>query len=98
MSGPIYNLFFLKPKSSWFHLSKEQQDKLLAKVNACLDKVGGKSVLLCTCDWANEQWAYFGVEEFPDMDAVRKHAELLRELHWPYEFIDSFSTLGTKAQ
>jgi hypothetical protein len=98
MSGPIYKLFLIKPKSSSFRLSKGEQDKLLADVGACLAKVGAKSLLMCTCSWSSEQWAYFGVEEFPDMDAVQRHSGLLGELNWPFGYCDSFSILGTRTQ
>jgi hypothetical protein len=96
MAKPIYKLFLGKPKPSWFKLSKDEQDKLLAKLGALLGKIGGKSLLMCNCAWSSEQWAFFGLEEFPDIDAVQKHSELLAEANWPFEFGDAFSILGTK--
>jgi hypothetical protein len=42
--------------------------------------------------------AYFGLEEFPDVEAVQKHSQLLAELNWPFQFADSFSLLGTKTE
>ncbi len=96
MAKPIYKLYLGKPKPSWFKLSKDEQDKLLAKLRALLEKAGGKSLLTCNCNWASEQWAYFGLEEFPDIESVQKHTELLAESNWPFELTDSFSILGTK--
>jgi hypothetical protein len=37
----------------------------------------------------------FGVEEFPDIEAVQKHAELLNEID-QYRYIEGISVLGTK--
>ena len=69
----------------------------MAQVQGTLDQVGGKMVVICNSDWSNEQWRVFGVEEFPDIEAVHKHTKLLNELEW-YRYLDSVSTLGTKLE
>jgi hypothetical protein len=79
-------------------LSKDEQDKLLAKIDSLLGKVGGKRIVMCNSGWSSEKWAYFGLEEFPDVEAVQKHSQLLAELNWPFQFADSFSLLGTKTE
>jgi hypothetical protein len=78
---------------AWYALSKEEQAALLKKVNAARDAVGGRSVILCDSSWASEQWQGFGVEVFPDMDAVLKHTQLLTEIGW-FRYIDSITILG----
>jgi hypothetical protein len=97
MANPVYKLFLLTPKPSWYKLSKDEQDKLLAKIGTLLDKVGAKSIIMCNSAWSSEKWAYFGLEEFPDVEAVQKHTQLLQEQNWPFQFAESFSILGTKA-
>ncbi len=97
MAGPIYKLFLGKMSEAWYQLSQEEQADLLAKVEEALEKVGGKSTLVCDSSWTSEQWPFFGVEEFPDIEAVQKHAELLNELNW-LRYIEGMSVLGTEYQ
>jgi hypothetical protein len=67
------------------------------QVNMALDKVGGKRVVLCHSSWSSEQVKVFGVEEFPDIEAVQKHSQLLNELHW-FRYIETETVLGTEWQ
>ena len=97
MVGPVYKLWQAKFKEAWYQLSPDEQRERLAQVQAALTQVGGKLVLLCNSAWANEQWAGFGVEEFPDMDALQKHSQLLDELNW-LRYIESSTTLGTRVE
>jgi hypothetical protein len=94
MAGPIYKSWRVKVTEAWHQLSKSEQDALMAKVTAALDAVDGKVVVMCAADWANERWTAFGVEEFPDLEAVQKHTALLNELNW-FRYIDSEHLLGT---
>jgi hypothetical protein len=96
VAKPVYKLYFGTPKPNWYQLSKDEQEKILAKLRTLLEKVGGKSIIMCNSGWSNENYAYFGLEEFPDTDSVQKHSELMSELNWPFEFFDSHSILGTK--
>jgi hypothetical protein len=95
MAKPIYKLFLVKDTEAWYKLSPEEQTELLDKVNGALDKVGGKRIVLCDSSWCSEQWPFFGVEEFPDIEAAQKHSELLNELNW-FRYINSMTVLGTK--
>ena len=52
-------------------------------------------MLTCSPLWSSEQWVMFGVEEFPDIEAVQKHTEDLWELEW-FRYMDSTSMLGTE--
>ena len=97
MAQPIYKLFLVKSSEAWHQLSQEEQDSLMAKVNEALEKVGGKRIVLCNSSWSSEQWPFFGVEEFPDIEAVQKHSELLDELNW-LRYIETITVLGTEWQ
>jgi len=92
MSG-IYKLWMSKPTEAWYQLSEEERSGLLAKVQEALEKVGGKTIVMCTPAWSTEEWLLFGVEEFPDIEAVQKHTELLFELN-QFRYIESMSMLG----
>ena len=96
MAQPIYQLFMGKMTEAWYQLSKEEQDSLWAKVEQALEQAGGKPVVYCDSRWAAEQWGGFGIEVFPDIEAVQKHARLLDELNW-YRYIESISMLGTES-
>ena len=95
MAEPIYKLWMMRYKEAWYQLSEEEQNSQLAKAVEALDKAGGKSVLTCTSLWSSERWMAFGVEEYPDIEAARKHTELLFELEH-YRYFESVSYLGIK--
>ena len=95
MAQPIYKLFLAKPSAAWYQLSQEEQTTLLGKVGETLEKVGGKSTITCDSSWASEQTSFWGVEQYPDLDALQKHAQLLNELNW-FQYIESMTVLGTE--
>ncbi len=97
MTQPIYKLYLLKPSAAWHQLSEAEQQTLLGKVGAALDQVGGKTVVNCDSGWASEQWPFWGVEQYPDLDALQKHTQLLNELNW-FQYSESMTVLGTEAQ
>jgi hypothetical protein len=94
MAEPIYKMYLGKTTEAWHVLSHEEKNKLLAKVQGVLGEAGGKQVLMCNPSWCNEQWHFFGVEEFPNIEAVQKHTKLLAELNWE-RYVESVSYLGT---
>ncbi len=95
MARQIYKLFLGKPTEAWHQMSKQEQDSLFAKTNQALEKVGGKSVLVCDSSWTSEQWPFFGLEVFPDIEAVQKFTEMLNELNW-FRYMESMTVLGTE--
>lgn len=96
MAQPIYKLFLGKPKEAWYQLSQEQQKSHLAKSEESLKKAGGKRIVLCNSSWSSDQWSYFGLEEFPDIEAVQKHSKDLNKLNHFRYFESGMSLLGTK--
>ena len=97
MAQAIYHLFLAKPTEAWYQLSQEEQDKLFAKVDEARAQAGGKVIVICDSRWASEQWAFWGVEQFPDIEAVQKHKQLLNTLNW-FRYVESMTFLGTEAQ
>ena len=94
--APIYKLWMMKKfTGAWWQLSEQERHALRAQVRDALKQVGGKQVLECSSAWCTEEWPHFGVEEFPDIEAVQKHTHLLHELNWPC-YVESVSMLGTK--
>src|SRR5918997_757933 len=88
MAQPIYKLFQGKFTEAWYQLAPDEQAQLMAKVGEALAHVGGKTIVLCNPGWANEQWTFWGVEQFPDIEAVQQHNALLNELNW-FRYLDT---------
>jgi len=95
MTQPIHKLFLAKPTAAWYQLSQEERITLLGKVGEALDQVGGKSIIIRNSSWASEQWSFWGVEQYPDLEALQKHTQLLNELNW-FRYVESMTVLGTE--
>jgi hypothetical protein len=90
-------MFRAAVKEAWYQLSKEEQDALFAKIQDTMKSVGGKSMLVCNSSWNSEQWLFWGVEEFPSLEAVQEYARCLEELNW-FRYVDAEILLGSKAE
>ena len=95
MAKPIYKFHLMRPREAWYQLSQEEQEDLMAKGQEALEKAGGKRILVCDSSWSSERWMGCGVEEFPDIEAVQKLAELQYELNW-LRYIEAETILGTE--
>ncbi len=96
MAEPVYKHWLLeKWTDAWYQLSQEEQRRLLDRIASTLEQVGGKSLMLCQATWAGDQYVAFGLEEYPSIEAVQKHEELIAEIGWP-RYRQARSVLGTK--
>jgi hypothetical protein len=95
MAGPIYKLWMFKYTDAWYQLSEEERNSYFAKIQEAWETVGGKMLIACVSAWSAEQWTMFGIDEFPDIEAVQKFTELLQD-HDHFRYIESMSILGTK--
>jgi hypothetical protein len=95
MAQPIYVVFFVKWKEPYYKLTTEEQNKLGEQGDAALKQVGGERIVTCMSFWANEKWLGWGVEKYPDIEAVQKHSTALYELNW-FNYFDSITYLGTE--
>jgi hypothetical protein len=95
MAGPIYKLWMFKYTEAWYQLSEEEQQDVLAKLQAAYEKVGGTQSIAYISRWSAERWHAFGLDEFPDIEAVLSFHELLDE-HDHFRYVESVSMLGTK--
>jgi len=95
MAGPIYKVFMAKYTDAWYKLSAGERAKLAAQGEEALKKVGGEKVVYCYSFWCSEEWLGWGVEKYPDIDAVQNYAQLLWNLNW-YNYIESKSYLGSE--
>ena len=74
---------------------QEEQDGFEAKLNEALEKVGAKRLLLFDTNWSSDQWAFAGVEEFPNIEAVQNYIAALNEFNW-FRYVEGTNVLGTK--
>jgi len=95
MAKPIYKIFMFKPTEAWYQLSDDKKNQLKEQLAKALRKVGGKEVVLCFSGWNSEQYLGWGVEKFPNIEAVQKHHALLVDLNW-FRYAESNSCLGTE--
>jgi hypothetical protein len=95
MAQSVYKLWQGRFTEAWHQLPEEQQQHMLRQVSEALNTAGGKELVICSAAWSNERWPFFGVEEFPDVEAVRRHEQILTDLNWA-RFIESRTTLGTE--
>jgi hypothetical protein len=95
MGQQVYKLWQGRWTEAWHALSAEEQQRLLGQAQKALDTAGGKELVICSAAWSNERWPLFGLEEFPDIDAVHRHAQLLLDLNWA-RYVESRTTVGTQ--
>lgn len=86
MAQPIYKVWFMKYKESWYKLTTDEQNKVLAQNAESLKQVGGEVILVRVSGWSSEEWLAWGVEKFPNIEAVQEHADNLFSMNW-FEYI-----------
>lgn len=89
----IYKVWLMNYRPAWYALDKSAQDELMGKVGESLVKVGGRMLLTAVSLWADEKWAGWGVEEYPNIEAVIQHTKTIGENKW-FRYIKSWTTLG----
>lgn len=93
MAQPIYKVWFMKYKEPWYKLTPEEQGKLMAQNLESAKQLGVELVMMRASVWASEEWLAWGVEKYPDIEAVQKHANNLFSINW-FEYIESKTYLG----
>ena len=77
----IIKVGFWKYKEPHFKVSPEERraghDRLLEKYKELGIKV---LVPFCYCYWSSEEWDFFQVEEYPDIEALQEFEKFLWEL------------------
>jgi hypothetical protein len=94
MSATVYKLVIFKGyKEAWYQLSKEDQDRVWAEVEAADKQAGGEIVLFCDSRWADEAVAGWGVVRYSSIEGVQHFAAQDLEW-WRYAVTETF--LGTE--
>ncbi len=89
----FYKVWLMNYRPAWYALGKSAQDELMGKVGESLNKVGGRVLLIAASLWADEKWAAWGVEEYPNIEAVIQHAQTIGDFNW-FRYTKSWTTLG----
>lgn len=90
---PIYKLFMGKFSEAWYRLTEEERQTILAQIQQSWSEGQMRPLVVCDGRWANEQWDFWGVGEFPNLEAVETHTMRLHEIGW-FRHIQSESYLG----
>jgi hypothetical protein len=97
MAEPIYKFFTVRFLEAWYQLSEEEQNGLEGKLDTALGSVGAKRLILCDSRWSTDEWAFAGVEEFPNIEAAQKYTAALNELNW-FRYVEGRNVLGIKLE
>ena len=98
MAQPIYKLWLIKRVTDgFFQLSEAEREQHFAKLRQAMEQVGGKVVIYCDSAWSSEQWQAFGIEEYPDIEAVQKLAAIHEEIQH-FRYVESMTVLGTRSE
>ena len=94
MAGPVYKMFHARWTEAWYQLSQEQREAMFAKMTETGKRLGAKQVVVCDSSWNSEKWLFWGVEEYPNIEAVQEYAKLLDEINW-FRYCEAETLLGT---
>ncbi len=95
MSTKIYKLFIIHRFTEGFYqLSPEARESLWKKIVENETTAGVKPLIYCNARWCDEAVAGWGVEEYPDIQAVQNVSEMHEKYEW-FRYVDSQTFLGT---
>jgi len=89
-------MFMFRNTEAYYQASEEERNEVLGKLGAAFEKVGGKRLVWCNSYWATDQWQVFGIEVFPNIEAVQEYAQAMNDLNMP-RYVESISILGTES-
>lgn len=71
--GSVYHLFIVRGyREAFYQLSTPERDRFWEKIMENSKAAGARSLLGCYSRWSNELYPAWGVDEFPDMQAVQQ--------------------------
>jgi len=92
---PIIRVFFARLKEAWFEYSEEEKQEYMGKDRENIKELGGRLMAMCDCRWSNDEWQFFGVEEWPNMEAVQKRVKFEDEELESSRFVKRMTFLGS---
>ena len=96
MAEPIRVLVMIKGfTEAWYQLSDAEQESWWDRLQAIGEGVGAKFLVQCDSRWANEEYAFWGVLEYPTLDACKQAIAENEKQGW-YRYVVATSLLGTE--
>ncbi len=93
---PIYQLFMVKNQhnDAWASLSQDTRDRIFDAVGESIRKNCGINLIGCDINWSNEEYSFFGVTAWPNIEAEQAHFKELTNLGW-HRYFYAKTLLGT---
>lgn len=94
--NPIYQLFMVKNHNNdaWDSLTEDTQEHMFGAVGESIRKHGGVPLIGCDINWSCEEYKFFGVTAWPNIEAEQAHFKDLSKIGW-HRYFYSKLILGT---
>lgn len=90
---PVYRVFLSRPSPLSYGLPADEHEEMLRRTQEAAQVAGAKPVLSAYTRWNNEEWEYFGVEQFASAEDALRYTQYLSVSSW-YRYTVSRSFLG----
>lgn len=90
---PVYRVFLSRPSPLSYGLPADDHEEMLRRTQEAAQVAGAKPVLSAYTRWNNEEWEYFGVEQFTSAEDALRYTQYLSISSW-YRYTVSRSFLG----
>jgi hypothetical protein len=94
MAASIYKIWMSRPTALFAAMSDEARNAALSDDALTLKNLGAQQLLSCRAMWSSERFPFFGIELFPNVHALQKHAEYLESKGW-FTLFDTETFLAT---
>lgn len=91
---PIYRLYFSRLSDYALELPREELEVIYGRNTDYQNMAGIKPLLNAYVTWNNEEWEYFGIERFPNLETMIRYSQFMTDTGW-YRIIHARSYLGT---
>ena len=92
--SPVYRVYFSRLTPEGMKLTLTELQELSNRSAEASRENGGRAICSAYMRWNNEEWEYFGVERYPNMEAVVRYSQHLTVSGW-YRYWSARSFLGT---
>lgn len=93
MDTPLYKLYLFRRNAKFYETPAPVYRAIRDQMDARQRELGIRDLFNAEMAWSNEKFEYFGVEFYPNEQALRAYTLCLMETGF-YQFIDSESYLG----
>lgn len=95
MNEQIYRFYRGKFTNAWYQLTQSEKDQVLADMGKAFQESGGKSAVgPCHTCWSSE-WYVFGVEVYPNLEAVQKWRDTMDRIGC-FQYFELESMIGVQ--